>query len=76
MNLIIVFSSPQNLSTGDMIAGDDDYGKGFFTDLLRHIAQTQKPQDNKDEPFVTGRDLFNVSELLCKSVVIFNVNEN
>ena len=25
--------SEQRLSTGDMIAGDDDFGKGFFTDL-------------------------------------------
>ena len=44
-----------------MIAGDDDFGKGFFTDLLRHISTNHKTENNKDEPFVTGRDLFNVS---------------
>ena len=53
--------SKQRLSTGDMIAGDDDFGKGFFTDLLRHISTNLKTENSKDEPFVTGRDLFNVS---------------
>ncbi len=59
-----------------MIAGDDDFGKGFFTDVLRHIAQTQKPPDNKDEPFVTGRDLFNVSFLLLKESYSSNIDKN
>ena len=58
----MVVTPKQRLSTGDMIAGDDDFGKGFFTDLLRHISTGHKNENNKDEPFITGRDLFNVSK--------------
>ena len=43
-----------------MVAGDDDAGKGFFCDLLRHIALNSHPVEiGRDEPFTTSRDLFN-----------------
>ena len=40
---------------------EDDFGKAFFSDLLRHIAANSSPKDptTTDEPFVTSRDNFN-----------------
>ncbi len=66
------YAFPQRLSTGDMIPGDDDLGKGFFTDLMRHLSINHKTDNNKDEPFVTGRDLFNVSAVGSSSGVLFS----
>lgn len=41
-----------------MLPEDDDSGKSFFTDLLRHIAASEDEDHQKDEPFVTARDVF------------------
>ena len=44
-----------------MNPGEDDFGKGFFSDVLHHIAATCKSRDEEippDDQFTTYRDLF------------------
>ena len=44
-------------------AVDEDYGKNFFSDLLRHVAlnnnNNYQSGAERDEPYITCRDLFN-----------------
>lgn len=40
---------------------DDDFGKGFFSDVLMRIAETCKAREEetfRDEVYITSRDLF------------------
>ena len=44
-----------------MNTGDDDTGKGFFSDVIKHIAETCKSREeeiSRDEALITCRDLF------------------
>jgi len=48
------------LSTGDMMANDEDYGRQFYCDLMRHLANVtiNGIEDSPEVYICTARDNF------------------
>ncbi|KAK2138266.1 hypothetical protein LSH36_3440g00001, partial [Paralvinella palmiformis] len=54
------YDSLDALSTGDMMANDEDYGRQFYCDLMRHLANVtiNGIEDSPEVYICTARDNF------------------